>query len=123
MELFSHTSTFLTPDDVLSPDHNSYDNNPDSQKLSPSLSPIPEDFDDDELTPRTRTPTPQSEYGNGEERLSIKMAQWILTEDPNLTEAKKRYRLFSERPEFKQMVDRCNHQKFHKTEEWARLAL
>lgn len=123
VEPFSHNSTSLTPDDVLPPNHISYDDNRDSQKSSPSLSPIPEDFDDDELPPRTRTPTPQSEYSDGEERLSIKMARWILTEDPNLTEAKEGYRLFPERPEFKQMVDRRNHQKFHETEEWARSAL
>lgn len=124
MEPFSHTSTSLTPGDVLPPNHSTtYDDNLDSQRSLPSLSPISEDFDDDELPPRTRTPTPQSEYSDDGERLSIKMARWILTEDPNLTEAKEGYRLFPERPEFKQMVDRRNHQKFHETEELARSAL
>lgn len=51
------------------------------------------------------------------------MSRLILTENPKLIEAKKWYHLFPERPEFKQIVGRCNHQKFHETEEWARSAL
>lgn len=101
IELFLYTSISLTSDNVLSLNHTFYDNNLDSQKSLPLLSPIPEDFDNNELPPRTHIPTPQSEYSNEEKRLSIKMVQWILTEDPNLIEIKERYYLFPKRLEFK----------------------
>lgn len=114
VESFSNISTFLTSNKVLPPNHTSYDNNHDSQKSLPSLSPTLEDFDNDEISLRTCILTLQSEYGNRKKRLNIKMARWILTD---LTKAKERYHLFPKRSKFKQMVDRCNHQKFYKTEE------
>lgn len=70
-----------------------------------------------------RTPTPESTYSEGEERLSVRCARFILTEDPSYTEALEGYRLFPERPEFKLTVEKRNHQRYYETEEWALSAL
>ena len=75
----------------------------------------------DERPPRT--PTPEFTYSEGEERLSVRCAKFVLTKDPSYTEALEGYRLFPQRPEFKLMIEQRNHQRYYEIEEWALSAL
>ena len=70
-----------------------------------------------------RTPTPESVYSEGEETQSARCARFVYIQDPLYTEVLEGYRLFPDRPEFKLMVERRNHQKYYETEKWALSAL
>ena len=77
----------------------------------------------DSVIRQERTPTPESVYSEGEETQSARCARFVYIQDPLYTEVLEGYRLFPDRPEFKLMVERRNHQKYYETEKWALSAL
>ena len=101
------------------PTHNDDD---DSSSLLTSLG--SEDGNEtDSVIRQEQIPTPESVYSEGEKRLIERCARFVHTEDPSYTKALEGYRLFPDRPEFKLMVERRNHQRYYETEEWALSAL